>query len=193
LVARPIARLRRPLILICGLALMLGASACGRVEDPPTADNDGVYVQAGPITYQLQISRLLNQYATEDSHYVKGVPAGLGSLNSSQLWYGVFLWAKNQGNRPAKTTDNFDIVDTVGNHYYPIHLNTALNPYAWTAQTLGPGQTVPGPDTPASWGPTQGELLLFKLNLSVYSNRPLTLEIRSPTTGKLWATISLDL
>ncbi len=185
--------MRRPLILICGLALILGASACGRVDDPPTADNDGVYVQAGPITYQLQISRLLNQYSTEDSHYVKGVPAGLGSLNSSQLWYGVFLWAKNQTNRPAKTTDNFDIVDTVGNHYYPLHLNTTLNPYAWTAQSLAPGQTVPAPDTPASWGPTQGELLLFKLNESVYSNRPLTLEIRSPTTGKLWARISLDL
>lgn len=172
---------------------MLGASACGRVGDPSTADNNGVYVSAGPITYQLQISRQLNQYSTEDSHYVMGVPAGEKSLSASELWYGVFLWAKNFGNHPAKSTDNFDIVDTVGNHYYPIHLNSSLNPYAWTATSLAPGASQPGPDTPASWGPTQGGLLLFKLNESVYSNRPLTLEIRSPTTGKVWARIALDL
>jgi len=172
---------------------MAGASACGRVLDPPTAENNGVYVEAGPITYQLQVSRLLNQYATEDSQYVKGVSASARSLNSSQLWYGVFLWAKNQSNRSARTTDNFDIVDTVGNHYYPVHLNTSLNPYAWTSQTLAPGGIQPGPDTPASFGPTQGQLLLFKLNESVYSDRPLTLEIRSPTTGRVWGKISLDL
>jgi hypothetical protein len=185
--------LRRPLVLICGLALALVAGACGRVGDPGTGNNNGVYVDAGPITYQLQISRLLNQYGTEDSNYVKGVPKGLGSLNASQLWYGVFLWAKNQSKRPARSTDNFDIVDTVGNHYYPIHLNQALNPYAWTAQTLAPGRSQPAADTPASFGPTQGELLLFKLNESVFANRPLTLEIRAPTTGKLWARIALDL
>jgi hypothetical protein len=193
LIARAHVRFRRPLVLICGLALALGATACGRVVDPPTADNDGVYVDAGPVTYQLQISRLLNQYSTEDSQYIKGVPKGVGSVNASQLWYGVFLWAKNQTKHPERTTDNFDIVDTVGHRYYPIHLNPLLNPYAWKAQTLAPGRIQPGPDTPASFGPTQGELLLFKLNESVYSNRPLTLEIRAPTTGKLWARISLDL
>ncbi len=176
-----------------GLALILGSTACGRVLDPTSAENNGVYVDAGPITYQLQISRLLNQYGAEDSQYVKGVPPGENSLSSSQLWYGVFLWAKNQTKSPARSTDNFDIVDTVGNHYYPVHLNTSLNPYAWTATTLVPGATQPAPDTTASFGPTQGELLLFKLNESVYSNRPLTLEIRSPITGKLWARVSLDL
>lgn len=163
------------------------------MADPPTSDNNGVYVEAGPITYQLQVSRLLNQYSTEDSQYVKGVSPSEAKLNSSQLWYGVFLWAKNQGNRPAMSTDNFDIVDTLGNMYYPVHLNPSLNPYAWTAQTLAPGATQPGPDTPASFGPTQGELLLFKMNESIYANRPLTLQIRSPSTGKVWATIALDL
>jgi hypothetical protein len=44
----------------------------------------------------------------------------------------------------------------------------------------------------ASFGPTQGGLLLFKLDTSVYDNRPLTLEIRGPS-GRVWGTISLDL
>jgi hypothetical protein len=35
-------------------------------------------------------------------------------------------------------------------------------------------------------------LLLFKLNTSVYDNRPLILEILGPTR-RVWGTISLDL
>jgi len=31
---------------------------------------------------------------------------------ATQLWYGVFLWAKNQTSQAQTTTDNFDIVDT---------------------------------------------------------------------------------
>ncbi len=167
-------------------------AACGKQNNPSSAENNGVYEQAGNVTYQLQISRQLNQYSTEDSAYVKGVPAGQGSLSPSQLWYGVFLWAKNQTNSPQRTTNNFDIVDTEGNHYYPVTLNAGLNPFAWTAQTLPPGGTEPGPNTVASDGPTQGALVLFKLNESVYSNRPLKLEIRSPG-GRVQATVSLDL
>jgi hypothetical protein len=104
----------------------------------------------------------------------------------------VSLWAKNQTKHAAVTTDNFAIVDTRGTRYYPVSVNPALNSYAWTAQSLGPNATEPAPDTSASFGPTQGALLLFKLPTTVYDNRPLTLEIRGPS-GKVWATISLDL
>jgi hypothetical protein len=174
------------------VVLGLGVSACGKTNDPPTLENDGVYIDAGPITYQLQVSRTLNQYATEDSQYLKGLPAGIPSVTAKQEWYGVFLWAKNQTKQAQATTGNFDIVDTEGHHYYPIAVNPSLNGYAWTPQTLAPGAIEPGPDTAASLGPTQGGLLLFKLNDSVYDNRPLTLEIRGPSQ-QLWATISLDL
>jgi hypothetical protein len=67
-----------------------------------------------------------------------------------------------------------------------------VNQYAWTAQTLPPLGTEPGPNTTASTGATQGALLLFELNDSVYDNRPLTLEIHSPGTSQT-STISLDL
>jgi hypothetical protein len=123
---------------------------------------------------------------------VTGIPVGQTSLTASQEWYGVFLWAKNQTKQPQATAPVFDIVDTQGKHYYPMAVNPALNPYAWTTQSLAPGATEPAPDTTASFGPTQGSLLLFKLDTSVYDNRPLTLEIRGPTR-RLWGTISLDL
>jgi hypothetical protein len=99
------------------------------------------------------------------------------------------MWAKNQTKSPSRTTDSFDIVDTEGHVYQPVPVN---NGYAWTGQSLAPGAIEPGPDTQASIGPTQGGLLLFKLNNTVYDNRPLTLEIRG-STGKVWARISLDL
>ncbi len=89
----------------------------------------------------------------------------------------MFLWAKNQSGHPATTSDNFEVVDTQGNVYRPVQLNPALNLFAWTAQPLANLGTEPGPNTPASLGPTQGGLLLFKVNSSAYSNRPLTLWI----------------
>jgi hypothetical protein len=173
--------------------LAVTAAGCkSKTHDEASAENNGVYVNAGPVTYQLQVSRALNQYATEDSQYLAGLPAGAASLGPNQLWYGVFLWAKNQQKVPEKTATNFVLIDTEGNHYYPVPLNRALNPYVWTSQTLNPGGIEPGPDTTASFGPTQGELLLFKLNTSVYDNRPLTLEILGPTR-RVWGSISLDL
>ena len=187
--ARPV----RATALLCGVVLSLGLTGCGKVNNPPNVENDGVYEQAGNITYQLEVSRQLNQYSTEDSQYVKGVPAADQTLGPSALWYGVFLWAKNQTKSPQRTTDDFDIVDTQGHHYNPIPLNSTLNPFAWTAQTLPPNAIEPAASTIAANGPTQGALLLFKLNESVYSDRPLTLEIRSPTTHQVEATISLDL
>lgn len=186
-------RRRRLGAFVCLLGLSLGLAACGKSNHPSSVENNGVYITAGPITYQLQISRLLNQFSTEDRQYVAGLPAGASrTLSPTQLWYGVFLWAKNQSDRTHVTTNNFDIVDTQGNRYRPISVDSALNPYAWRSQSLHPGATEPGLDTTASWGPTQGGLLLFKLPTTVYDNRPLMLQILSPS-GQVWGTVSLDL
>jgi hypothetical protein len=186
---------RRFRIVVCVLFLALGLAACGdKLAHLTVADsnNDGDYVDAGPVTYQLQISRVLNQYGAEDSQYITGLPAGTAQPDADQEWYGVFLWAKNQTSKPHTTTDNFVIVDTQGNKYYPLKLDSSVNPYAWTSQTVAPNSTEPGPDTTAANGPTQGGVLLFKINNSAYANRPLTLEILSPSNQEL-ATISLDL
>ena len=186
---------RRSLILVCALVLALGVAACGGSTPGNVADanNNGGYVNAGHMTYQLQVSRQLNEYLTEDCQYVKGLPAGVSpNLPPDEMWYGVFLWAKNQTNAPLTTTDNFEVVDTQGHTYYPLRLNTALNPFAWTAQTLRPGSVQPDPETIAGQGPAQGGLLLFKVNTDVYSNRPLTLFILGSSNQRL-ASISLDL
>jgi hypothetical protein len=183
---------RRLWIFACALGLALGIAACGQTSSPTSVLNNGVYINAGPVTYQLQISRELNPYATEDKQYLAGLPAGAGSLSPSQLWYGVFLWAKNQTQHPQPTSNNFVIVDSSGGRYYPLHLDTTINSYAWTQQVLAPSAIEPAPNTTASEGPTQGGLVLFKLPTAVYSNRPLTLQIY-PSGGGKPGQISLDL
>ncbi len=188
--------LRRSLIALCGVLFAIGLSACGHQsphQNFADANNDGDYISAGYITYQLQISRELNQYGTEDSSYIKGLPPGVApTLGPDQLWYGVFLWAKNQSGHPATTSDNFVLTDTQGNVYRPIKLDSAVNPFAWTSTTLQDLDTYPGPNTVASDGPTQGGLLLFKLSTQVYSNRPLTLVLLGHGDQRLGG-ISLNL
>lgn len=182
---------RRLWILLCALGVAVGLTACGQTSQPTSLLNNGVYVDAGPITYQLQVSRELNPYLQEDSQYVAGLPAGTGALGPNQLWYGVFLWAKNQGDQPQLTAGNFAITDSNGDTFHPLHLNTQLNGYAWTQERLAPGGVAPVPNSTASFGPTGGGLLLFKLPTAVYSNRPLTLHIFAP--GGASGQISLDL
>ena len=177
--------------LCAGAAL---AAGCGRHHaNLADANNNGTYINVGPLKYQLQISRQLNQYSPEDSGYLRGLPKADSALSPNQLWFGVFMWAENVGHRTYKTTDNFHIVDTQGRIYKPIKLNPAANPYVWTSQSLAPGSTEPNPTTTAGTGPTGGNLLLFKLSNSILDNRPLTLQIRAPSGKKIWATVSLDL
>ncbi len=176
------------------MVLALGLAACGNREAHPTFasdNNNGAYVDAGPVTYQLQISRVLNQYGAEDSQYVRGLPSGTPAPTAMQTWYGVFLWAKNQTTKAQTTASNFVVVDTQGNRYFPLKLNPSLNAFAWTPQMLAPDGTEPAPDSVASYGPTQGQMLLFRLNTSAFANRPLTLEILGSSNQTL-ASISLD-
>jgi hypothetical protein len=189
------ARYLRRLVLVAGmLMLTIGVSACeieNRLQHPTYADGNQLYVYAGPMTYQVQITRALNPYSTEDVGYLAGVPDAQ-SLPPSDLWFGVFLWAKNQTKHYLTTSDTFDIVDSSGTVYHPVTLNPSINQYAWTAQRLAPDGVEPTPDTTAADGPTQGGLILFKLSDAIYSNRPLLLRIYAPGQAKP-TRITLDL
>ncbi len=190
-VVRPLAPARRLFLIGMLLLAAITLGACGHKQgDPTTADTEGPYVRAGQVTYQVQLSRQLNQYSTEDKGYLAGFSGP--PPTAAQEWFAVFLWAKNETHTNQTTTDSFDIVDTQGNRYHPVALNPSLNPYAWTSQTLRPLGIEPPPDSTASFGPTQGGLVLFKLGDAIYSNRPLTLEIFAPGQAKP-STISLDL
>ena len=195
---------RRIWVIPCLLAMAIAVAACGSSKhsapmfgtlhghEVGSEINNGQYIQAGPITYQLQVSRELNPYSVQDKPYVQGLPHGFQRPNPNEFWYGVFLWAKNQHHHPYHTAGNFEIVDTQGNTYHPINLDSALNPFAWKPELLSKDETYPGPNSVQSEGESQGGLLLFKLNEAVYSNRPLTLFVLNRNNQKL-GSISLDL
>jgi hypothetical protein len=195
---------RRFWVIVCLLAVALAVTACGTTRhtapmaftlhghEVGSEVNNGEYIQAGPITYQLQVSRELNPYSEQDKPYVQGLPHGSQPPNANEIWYGVFLWAKNQHHHPYRTASNFEIVDTQGNTYHPIDLDQSLNPFAWKPELLSKGETYPLPNSIQANGESQGGLLLFKLNDSAYSNRPLTLYVLNHN-GRRLGSISLDL
>jgi len=184
------------LMLVLGVgALAVTLGGCGRttltgVSQDELSAGGQPYFNVGNVTYQVEVSRQLNPYGSEDVQYLAGLP-GAQDISANQLWFGVFLWAKNQTKTIQQTADTFEIVDSEGTVYHPTTLNPAVNPYAWTSQALGQNQIEPLPGSAASNASTGGALILFKLDDSIYDNRPLTLEIFQPGDPKP-AKVSLD-
>ena len=181
--------------------LAIGLSGCGfdhRTATPndvsagELADGAEPYFWSGPVTYQVQVSRQLNPFDSYDVQYLAGVK-GAQRISPQQLWFAVFLWAKNQTHRDVLTAHRFEIVDSAGNVYRPWPLNPNVNQFAWTSQKLAPDAIQPVENSIPSNGSPGGALILFKLNQSVYSNRPLTLRVYAPGSTKPTSLVSLDL
>jgi len=198
--------LLRPLV-VAGLALAaLALGACSSGGDAHArADNEGVYVNAGPIAYQVQISRLLNPAAVEDREFLAGLPFDQQQLPPDEEWFGVWVRLQNQteATQPIPGRERYRIVDAQGAVYRPIDLPPE-NPFAYRA-----GGAVGSPSTAASTmdgnglypvvdsaaartGPLAGAMLLFRLKTSVYQNRPLELELVD-TAGRPAGSVTLDL
>ena len=103
--------------------------------------------------------------------------------------------SRTTGRPGQQAADEFEIVDTVGDRVRAGRARPRRNPFAYQPAAVG-GESAPSvlpdPESGAGGGPIQGSLLLFKLNTSVYSNRPLELEIVPPDGGEP-STVELDL
>ena len=64
---------RRTLLLIAISVCAVALSGCGYVADVKSADSEAIYVNVGQLKYQVQFSRELNPYDTEDSAYLEGL------------------------------------------------------------------------------------------------------------------------
>jgi len=183
----------RALLVLSALVLCLGLSACAERGAVTSAQDEGLYLAAGPVTYQVQISRELNPNDIEDRSYFEGLPAGTKPAGPDEEWFGVWLQVKNESKQPARTASSFQVVDTQGKTYTPVPL-AVTNPFAYQPETLQPAGFEPAANSAAREGPTQGSLLLFKIKTSVYQNRPLKLQILSPTVPeRVQDTVRLDL
>lgn len=190
--------LRLSLLLVAAV-LMVGLGGCGVehrathtdvTQDDLEAGNEP-YFNVGQVTYQVQLARVLNPFTTDDVPYLAGVSQAQ-DLKPTQLWYGVFLWAKNQSTTSQRTADRFELADSGGTVFQPTPLNASTNPFAWTSESLGQNNIEPAADSIAGNGSPGGSLVLFKVDTSVFSNRPLTLLVFAPGSSKP-SRVALDL
>jgi hypothetical protein len=185
-----------PLLLACAALVALGG--CGDSHKKTTtgtyAGESGAnapYLDVGPLKYEIQQSRQLNPFNSEDSKYLTGLTAEQAKLEPGQEWFGVFVQVYNTGSSAAPAAATMSISDTQGNVYQPLK-PTGSNEYAYHGGVVqGKGQ-IPEPDTPPYFGPTQGAMLLFKIQTESLSNRPLEVKIADPLNPSETASAELD-
>jgi len=187
--------LRLPLLAAAALLAALTLVACGGGDQPAThGESEGSYVQAGPLIYQVEMSRELNPSNVEDVEYLEGLPASTPRLAGDEEWFGVWLRVQNDTDATHPSASDFKIVDTTGKEYGPIQL-PANNAFAYqptAVESDGFAPVKPDPESAAGMGPINGQMLLFKLRTDVYANRPLELEITPPDGGEP-SSVVLDL
>jgi hypothetical protein len=182
------------LLLACALVM----SACGdshtRVSGGTYAGESGAnapYLNVGPLIYEVQLSRQLSGFDTEDAAYLQGLPPLQSALSAGQEWFAVFLQVYNNTSRPLPAASDVTVSDTQGNVYSPLTLGPT-NQFAYRAETVPPKGRLPVPDSTAAAGPTQGALLLYKLRFLSLNNRPLTITIVDPSDSSQRASAELD-
>jgi len=190
--------LRKPALLLGALLAAVALGGCGdshtRVTTGTYAGESGAnapYLDVGPLSYEVQLSRQLNPTNSEDAAYLQGLGAAERKLEAGQEWFAVFLQVYNHTGRPLRAAGAITISDTQANTYTPIVPNET-NPFAYRGGEVPARGQIPIPDTIADSGPTQGALLLFKIRVVSLDNRPLELKILDPENPTESASAELD-
>lgn len=168
----------RILVLAIAAAAALVAAGCNKPATITDAKTEGIWIDAGRLNYHIQASRILEPGVTPDSTYLKGVPLGV-SPSGQEVWFAVFLRVENKSDKASLSAKQFEITDTQGNTFSPIAVNTNLNPFAYKPTVLAPNKAIPLPDSPQDFDSVSGAMLLFKIPLVNYQNRPLTFHVHS--------------
>jgi len=183
--------MRRPLVLLAVLLAGLTLNACGNADEPTSeGETEAVYLQLGGLQYQVQLSRQLNPYDVEDRSYIQGAADASTPLGRDDTWFGIFIRVKNAGDQELQPTSDFEIHDTQDNVYKPVPLDDA-NAFRYQPIELAKGAMIPTPGSVAFNAPMRGSLLLFRLKIASFENRPLELIITQPgVSGR--AQVALD-
>jgi hypothetical protein len=191
-------RLRKFPLIALSLLIVLALGACGdshtKVTTGTYAGESGAaapYLDVGPLVYQVQQSRQLNPFDTEDSAYLAGLPAAQRQLLPGQEWFGVFLQVYNHSGQSHPAATSLTVTDTQGNTYSPL-LTEPTNSFAYRAGLVPASGQLPVPDSVGSFGPVQGALLLYKIQIVSLDNRPLKFNIADPINPAERASAELD-
>jgi hypothetical protein len=149
------------------------------------------YLDVGPLTYEVQLSRQLSPFDTEDAAYLQGLTAAQHTLSTEQEWFAVFVQVYNKTSSTQVAASTMTITDTQGITYHPL-LPDSSNQFTYRGGAVAGKGRLPVPDSIAAAGPTQGGLLLYKIQIASLANRPLTLTIVDPTNTSQTASAELD-
>src|SRR3954454_21204962 len=184
-------RTSTPLALAAvGAALALGA--CGnKTASIHGGETEGIYLDVGPLKYQVEISRQLNPSIPEDRTFLSDVASGDKTLRPDELWFAVFVRVENETDQAQPPASVYTITDTEGKQYRPVSLGR-FNPFRYTSDPVPPHGVAPHPDSVAGENTSiAGRELLFRLKRETLDNRPLKLTIES-AGGTEQATDILD-
>jgi hypothetical protein len=181
------------LVVLAVVLIVLVAGGCGDSESvQTTADTEGLYLDIGGLTYQIQMSRYMNVNDVEDSEYLKGLPSSTAQPSANETWFGVWVRVQNQTDKPLPAANTWEIRDTQDHIFRPIPIDTDANVFAFKPGIEVPPQTVlPLASSAAGQGPIQGSLLLFKVKTDSLQNRPLELRFSNGQQGQT-GTYDLD-
>ena len=176
-------RIARIATLSLAALAALAAGGCGNKTDTAiVGETEGIYVSVDDLTYQVQISRIMNPSSTEDQAYMKGLPEDEEPA-ADEVWFGVFMRVENETDEELPAAEGFKIVDTQETEFEPVEFDPETNVFGYVPRTIPPGDLLPALNTPASDNTIRGELLLFRLKVQSLYNRPLELVIESSRGG----------
>jgi hypothetical protein len=182
--------MRRPLVLLAVLLAGIITAGCGNADEPTSeGETEAVYLQLGDLQYQVQLSRQINPADVSDRYYVQGA-ADSTPTGRDETWFAVFIRVMNDSDVPATPTSEFAIHDTQGNEYEPVPLDDT-NVFRYQPAELQPDAMLPTPGSVAFNSPIRGSLLLFRIKIESFENRPLELVITQPGTDE-HAQVPLD-
>ena len=191
-------RLCKPSLAILALRAVLVLGACADSHTKVTtgtyageSGKNAPYLNVGPLSYEVQLSRELNPYNAEEATYLQGLSPAERRLAPGEEWFGVFLQVYNNTSHPLPAATSLTITDTQNNSYTPVVPNST-NEFAYRGGLVPAKSQLPEPASVAASGPTQGTLLLYKIQVVSLDNRPLEFKIVDPTDASESASAELD-
>jgi hypothetical protein len=175
----------KKIVALVLVSMVFLAAACGN-QEKRTEGEEGDYVYAGDVAYQVQLTRLLNPRQRPDDNLVRGQAAP----PSGEQFLAVFLKIKNEGDKDYSPPRDIKVVDTEGNQYLPLDATQSGFGLDF-AEKIAPHKSAPPPNSPAASGPNGASMVLFRVkNTSATDNLPLELEI--PTGPDKKSQVRLD-
>jgi hypothetical protein len=103
----------------------------------------------------------------------------------------VFMQVYNNTSLAHPASDDMTISDTQNNVYVPV-VPGPTNLFAYRGGVVAAKNRLPELGSVAANGPTQGQVLLYKIQIVSLDNRPIELKIVDPTDPTQTASAELD-